>query len=72
MRRSNVQSIGEVINELLKEMHIDKKIKETAVINSWGELLGNNISRATTKLFIKNGILFVSLSSPNFMRNFII
>ena len=64
MRRSNVQNIGEVVKELLKEMRIDHKIKEVGIINSWGEILGNNVSRATTKLFIKNRVLFVSLSSP--------
>jgi predicted nucleic acid-binding Zn ribbon protein len=64
MRRSNVQNIGEVISELLKEMQIDQKLKEIGVINSWGEVLGPNISRATTKIVIKNKVLFVSLSSP--------
>ncbi len=63
MRRSNVQNIGEVINELLKELHIDRKLKEISVINSWGEVLGNNISKATTKLYFKDRVLFVSLSS---------
>ena len=63
MRRGNVQNIGEVISELLKEIHIDQKLKEIAVINSWGEVLGPNISRATVNLFIRNRVLFVSLSS---------
>jgi hypothetical protein len=63
MRRSNVQNIGEVINELLKELHIDHKLEEVSIINSWGEVMGNNISRATTKLYFKDRVLFVSLSS---------
>ncbi len=68
MRRSNVQNIGDVIKDLLKEMQIDQKIKEVGVINSWEEVLGRNVSKATTRLFIKNKVLFVSLSSP-VMRN---
>ncbi len=63
MRKSNTQNIGEVINELFKELHLDRKLKEVSVINSWGEVLGNNISRSTTKLFFKDRVLFVSLSS---------
>jgi hypothetical protein len=33
-------------------------------MNSWNEVLGNNVARATTKLFIKNRVLFVYLKSP--------
>lgn len=63
MRRSNVQNIGEVVKELLKEMRIDHKIKEIAIINSWSEVLGPNIARSTSKIFVKNRVLFVYLSS---------
>ena len=63
MRRSNTQNIGQVIDELFKELHLDRKLKEVSVINSWGEVLGVNIAKVTTKLFFKDRILFVSLSS---------
>lgn len=64
MRRSNVQNIGELVNELLKELHIDQKLKEVRLINSWEELLGSHIQRATSKIFLKNKVLFVYLKSP--------
>lgn len=63
MRRSYVQNISEVVSQLLKELHIDNKIKEVRLINSWNEVLGNNVARATDKLYIKNRILFVHLKS---------
>jgi predicted nucleic acid-binding Zn ribbon protein len=63
MRRNNTQNIGEVIKELLKELRIDDKLKEVGIINSWEEVLGEKISRSTSKLFVKNKVLFVYLKS---------
>jgi len=64
MRRSNVENINVLVSQLLKDLHIDHKLKEVRLINSWNEVLGNNVARATSKLFIKNRILFVYLKSP--------
>jgi hypothetical protein len=64
MRRSNIQNISDVVSELLKKFNIDHKIKEVRLINSWEEVLGKNVARVTTKIFIKNRILFVYLQSP--------
>jgi predicted nucleic acid-binding Zn ribbon protein len=64
MRRSNTQNIGDVIKEFLKELHIDEKLKEISVINSWEEVIGARIARSTSKIFVKNKVLFVYLNSP--------
>lgn len=64
MRRSNVENINEIVSQLLKELQIDHKLKEVRLINSWNEVLGANIARATSKLFIKHRVLFVYLKSP--------
>lgn len=64
MRRSNVQNLGEVVTALLKEFKIDQKIKEVGIINGWNELLGPHIARVSSKVFVKNRILFVHLTSP--------
>ncbi len=64
MRRSHTQNIGDVVSQLLKELNIDQKMKEVRIINSWDEVLGVNITRATSKIFIKNRVLFVYLKSP--------
>jgi predicted nucleic acid-binding Zn ribbon protein len=63
MRRNNTQNISEVVSALLKEMNIDHKLKEVRVINSWEEVMGTKIARSTTKLFVKNRVLFVYLQS---------
>ncbi len=63
MRRSNTQTIAEVIQDYLRELRIDKKIKEISVLNQWEEIIGKTIARSTKDIFIKDKILFVYLRS---------
>jgi hypothetical protein len=63
MRRSNVQNIGEVVSQLLKELRIDEKLKEIGVINAWNDIMGKKIQRETGRLYVKNRVLFVYLKS---------
>ena len=64
MKRSNIQNIGEVLSELLHELQIEGKIKEVGIINAWSEVLGDKIGKSTSRIFIKNRVLFVYLKSP--------
>jgi predicted nucleic acid-binding Zn ribbon protein len=64
VRRSNTQNISELVSQLLKDLKIDHKLKEVRLINSWNEVLGNNVARVTSRIFIKNRVLFVYLKSP--------
>lgn len=63
MRKKYTQDIGEVVKEYLKAMHIDGKIKEVSIMNSWEEVMGGKISKYTKSLRIYNKVLFVTLSS---------
>ncbi len=63
MRRSKTISIAEAINDYIKEMNLGTKLGEVAVINSWEEIVGKAISSRTTRIFIKDGVLHVHLSS---------
>lgn len=63
MRRSKTVSIAEAINDYIKEMNIAGKLGEAAVINSWEEIVGRAISSRTKKIYIKDKVLFVHLSS---------
>ena len=64
MRRSNIQSLSEVLKEYVKEANIEKKLKEVDVVQSWEELLGKTIAHYTTDISIKNKVLYVKISSP--------
>jgi predicted nucleic acid-binding Zn ribbon protein len=63
MRRSKTISLAEALNDYIKEMNLGQKLSEVAVINSWEEIVGKAISSRTTKIFIKDGVLHVHLSS---------
>lgn len=63
MRRSKTISLAEAVNDYIKEMNLGGKLSEVAVINSWEEIVGKAISSKTTKIFIKDHILYVHLSS---------
>jgi predicted nucleic acid-binding Zn ribbon protein len=63
MRRSKTISLAEAVKDYIKEMHLDVKLNEVAVINSWEETVGRAISSRTTKIYIKDNVLYVHLNS---------
>jgi hypothetical protein len=64
MRRTNTQSIGELLKDFLSENpQLDIKLAENRLINAWGEVLGNLTLRYTTNIYVRNRTLHVHLSS---------
>lgn len=63
MKRSNTQTLGEALREYIREMRIERKLKEVDIVQSWENLLGKSIARYTRNLYISKGILYVEISS---------
>lgn len=63
MRRSKTISLAEAVKDYIKEMNLGEKLSEVGVINSWEEIVGKAISSRTSKIYIKDHILFVHLNS---------
>ena len=63
MRKSQTQTISEIISAIIKANGLEDKLAETRLIQSWESLLGKSISRLTRGMYIKNRILFVSMNS---------
>ena len=63
MRRSKTITLAEAVNDYIKEMNLGEKLSEVTVISSWEETVGKAISSRTTKIFIKDHILYVHLNS---------
>lgn len=63
MRRSNTQSLSEVLKEYIEQNRIDQKLKEVDVVQGWENLLGKTIAHYTKNIYIRNRILFVEISS---------
>ncbi len=65
MKRSNEQSIQEVIKLLLKEYNLEGKFKQAEVKDVWKNMLGPSVANATGDVYLgKTGILTVYLTSP--------
>ncbi len=63
MRKKNTESLRDVLKQVLKENRMDEKLYENRVVQSWGEVLGENIMQYTSKISISNNVLYVTLTS---------
>ena len=62
-RKSNTTTVGEALGDMLKQYHLNEKFDQNKLLNSWAKLMGKTIANRTTKIFIKNKVLFVELNS---------
>jgi predicted nucleic acid-binding Zn ribbon protein len=64
MRKRNTESIGEVLRQFFEENQFFKrKFAESRAVTGWPKLLGAMIASYTTNIYLRNGVLYVSLSS---------
>ena len=63
MRKSNTQTIGQVLKEYIKSLRIGGKLKELEIIHEWESLLGRSVSQRTRRIYIKDKTLYVELNS---------
>jgi predicted nucleic acid-binding Zn ribbon protein len=63
MRKSQTQKIGDVISECLRELHIDRKLKEVSLVSQWESLMGKTVASRTKQIYIKNRILYIQVTS---------
>lgn len=68
MRRTEIQSLGSVIKDYLKENKFDRKLAEVDIVSSWESIIGKQIARATSSIFIKDSTLHLHLKS-SIVRN---
>ena len=47
MQRSNIQSIGEVIAQMLRENGMERPLMEKRIVEAWPEVLGPTVARYT-------------------------
>ncbi|MGD2034840.1 MAG: DUF721 domain-containing protein [Bacteroidales bacterium] len=68
MKRTNTQTIGEVLREYIDSMSMGRKLKESRLEKQWEEILGKNAASLTKKIYLRKGVLYVYLSS-SVLRN---
>jgi hypothetical protein len=57
--------IGEVIRQLVRELHWDDALVETAVRKIWASRMGTTINEYTREIFFRKGKLYIRLNSPS-------
>jgi hypothetical protein len=68
MRRSKTISLAEAMQDYIRAMNLGDKLKEVSVLDSWENMVGKAISSRTSKVYIKEGVLYVHLKS-SIVRN---
>jgi predicted nucleic acid-binding Zn ribbon protein len=63
MRRSKTISLAEAMKDYIKEMHLEGKLNEIGIINSWEETVGKAIASRTSKIYIRDQVLYIHLNS---------
>lgn len=63
MKRNNTKLVGDVIRQLLRQEGLETPLNEYRLVESWKDVVGPDIYKYTTNLYIKNQILYVHLSS---------
>lgn len=69
MKRKNTQMIGEVLRDIFEEnTEMYEKILEIRIKRAWGVVLGDMVLQYTRNLYVKDKVLYVSLTS-SVLRN---
>ncbi len=63
MNRQNALPIGDILVQYLRESGLEKPLMEREVVASWGEVMGPLVAQLTRKIELKDGTLFIRLSS---------
>jgi len=62
-RKSVAVTAGDAIAELLKLYQLEGKFNETFVVANWEKIMGKTISSRTEKIYFKDKLMFLKLSS---------
>jgi predicted nucleic acid-binding Zn ribbon protein len=62
-RKSNQQTLGEVIQDFLRESGWQQKLDEVKIITEWDKVLGPTLAKYTEEVFINNKQLHIRLKS---------
>jgi predicted nucleic acid-binding Zn ribbon protein len=68
VRRSKTISLAEAMQDYIREMNLGDKLREVSVVESWESIVGKAISSRTSKVYIRDGVLYVHLRS-SIVRN---
>ena len=64
MKRKKAEPIDNILARYLHHIGLETPLNQYRLINAWALVVGENIAKKTTDIYIKNQTLCVSLQSP--------
>jgi predicted nucleic acid-binding Zn ribbon protein len=61
MKKSNAEPVGKVLEVLLEELGLGKKLRQYGAVRIWQDVVGEQIARVAIPTKIINGILIVKV-----------
>jgi predicted nucleic acid-binding Zn ribbon protein len=66
IRRSNKpEQIGKILTKNLRNLGIDRRLKEESIVLNWNRLVGERIASKANPLRVRDSILFVSVENAS-------
>lgn len=62
-RKQDISTVGDAIRELLKAYRLEGRYNSTELVSRWPEIVGKTIANRTSRIFVKNDVLFVEVNS---------
>lgn len=63
MEKQDAQPIGEILNQFLNISQLENQAFGEQIAEIWQEVLGDEITKETQRIFLQSGYLFIELKS---------
>jgi predicted nucleic acid-binding Zn ribbon protein len=64
-RSNNPERIGKILTKNLRNLGIDRRLKEESIVLNWNRLVGERIASKALPLKVRDSILFVSVENAS-------
>jgi predicted nucleic acid-binding Zn ribbon protein len=64
-RSNNPEPIGKILTKNLRNLGLERRLKEENVVLNWSRLVGERIASKANPLKVKDSILFVSVENAS-------
>jgi hypothetical protein len=62
-RLNNESAVGDILNQIIKTNKLESGLNQVSVIDAWKNLMGNGVNNYTRNVALRNGTLYVELTS---------
>lgn len=63
VKMKEIKDIGSIINDVVKDLNIESRLKTSKIFSHWKEIVGDEISKRTKPERISRNTLYVSVAS---------